>query len=292
MRILILGGDGMLGHQLFKHLGKIHETKVTLREELEKHNRFGLFQIDNTYAGIDVRSDDHLNELLDDFSPQVVINAVAIIKQAGTLEEKITNIEINSVFPHRLAAMCEKRSARMVHISTDCVFSGRKGMYREKDLPDADNLYCRSKLLGEVDSPNCLTLRTSIIGHGLKRKTGLVDWLLQQNGKVRGYSNVIYSGFPTVEFATIISEYILPNKKLTGIYHVSSEPISKHEILCLIAKIYSKQIVIEPSGELFLNRSLDSSAFRSLTGYCPPPWPEMIEKMYLDYSEHKEIIYD
>jgi len=175
----------------------------------------------------------------------------------------------------------------MIHISTDGVFDGKRGGHTERDEVNISDVYGMSKFLGEVNYPHCLTLRTSIIGHELKGKRGLVEWFLSQKKDVRGYTKAIYSGLPTIELAEIISDYILPNDNLAGIYHVSSEPISKYDLLCLIADRYVKKIEIKPSDKVAIDRSLDSSIFRSLTGYTPPSWPELINKMYLDYIKDK-----
>ena len=177
--------------------------------------------------------------------------------------------------------ICRSAGARMIHISTDCVFDGKKGNYTENDSSTADDLYGRSKFLGEVAyPPHCLTLRTSIIGHELKGKLGLVEWFLAQEGKVRGFTHAIYSGFPTIEFARIITDYILPRPELTGVYHVSSDPVSKYDLLNLVAKKYGKKIEIEPYDDFRQDRSLDSSLFRRLTGYMPPSWPELVDQMH------------
>ena len=180
--------------------------------------------------------------------------------------------------------ICRSAGARMIHISTDCVFDGKKGNYTETDTSTADDLYGRSKFLGEVAyPPHCLTLRTSIIGHELKGKFGLIEWFLAQKGKVNGFTHAIYSGIPTVELAHIITDYILPNKDMNGVYHVSSDPISKYDLLKLVAKRYAKQIKIEPYNNFYQDRSLDSSAFRRIAGYTPPSWPELIDSMYQHY---------
>jgi dTDP-4-dehydrorhamnose reductase len=168
---------------------------------------------------------------------------------------------------------------RLVHVSTDCVFSGEKGNYRENDPPDAADLYGRTKFLGEVDIPGCVTLRTSIIGHELSGRHGLVEWFLAQEGTVKGFARAVFSGFPTVEMARIVAERILPYERLSGLYHVSSEPISKYDLLRLVAKEYGKRIGIERDEEFACDRSLDSSRFREAIGYEPPAWPELVARM-------------
>jgi dTDP-4-dehydrorhamnose reductase len=167
------------------------------------------------------------------------------------------------------------------------VFSGKQGNYTEDDPPDATDLYGQTKFLGEVKGPNCVTLRTSIIGHELSGRYGLIDWFLAQKDKVRGYTQAIYTGFPTIEMARIISDYVIPNGELSGLYHVSSAPISKHDLLSLVAKRYNKKITIEPYDDFICDRSLDSGRFRNATGYAPPPWEKLVEAMHVDFSRNE-----
>ena len=189
-------------------------------------------------------------------------------------------IPVNAVLPHRLARLCALAGARLIHLSTDCVFAGDKGMYREDDLPDAQDVYGRTKLLGEVDYPHALTLRTSIIGHELASHHSLVCWFLSQHGPVRGYSQAIFSGLPTVEIARVIDKYVLDRPELHGLYHLSAEPIDKLSLLQLVAKTYGKENEITEDRSMVIDRSLDSTRFRSATGYRPEPWPDLIRRMH------------
>ena len=186
MRILILGGDGMLGHQLLKYLRLRHNVKVTLRQSLTAYGQYGLFDIENSFSGIDVRSLERLIEVMADFRPEAVINAVGIVKQRPDAKEIIPSLEINALLPHRLAVLCKGIGARLIHLSTDCIFSGGKGSYLESDPSDAEDLYGKTKYLGEVHEANNLTLRTSIIGRELSRHTSLLDWFLAQTDTVKG----------------------------------------------------------------------------------------------------------
>jgi dTDP-4-dehydrorhamnose reductase len=183
------------------------------------------------------------------------------------------------MLPHRLARLCDLAGARLVHVSTDCVFSGTKGMYTESDFPDANDLYGRSKYLGEVDYPNAITLRTSIIGHELEGARSLLCWFLAQSNSVRGFTKAVFSGVPTVEMARIIRDFVLPRPELHGLYHVSVAPISKYELLKLVAQTYGTLTAIEPSDQVVIDRSLDSTRFRASTGYRPPAWPELVRTM-------------
>ena len=279
MRILILGGDGMLGHQLFKHLSKEHEVKVTLRQNLSAYEKFNLFFPDNTFAGIDVRVTEQLLEVFEEFQPQAIVNAIGIIKQRSSSKESIPSLEINSLFPHRLAILCKGIGARMIHFSTDCVFSGTKGNYREEDPSDAVDLYGKSKYLGEVHEQHCLTFRKSMIGRELSRKKSLMEWFLSQRGSIKGFKKAMFSGFTTQELSRIIETILIQYPTASGIYHVSSDPISKYDLLSLINKRLELPIQIIPDESFECDRSLDSSKFRKEFNYNPPTWEKMVEEL-------------
>ena len=286
-RVLILGGRGMLGHSLFSQYSQHNDIDVyvTLREAFVTNELFPSGAVSNILLGVDVFDLASVIGAVTTVKPDVVINCIAWINPAQISKDPLAAICVNSEFPHRLALMCQKLGARLVHISSDVVFDGKKGMYIEQDRVGISDFYGMTKFLGEVNYPNCVTIRTSIIGHELVRKTALVDWFLSQKTKVRGYTKAIYSGFPTIELARIISEYILPNEELSGVYHVSSEPISKYDLLRLIANRYGKQIEIEPDNGFVMDRSLNSGVFRSLTGYVSPSWLELVDKMYIDQNK-------
>lgn len=279
MRILILGGDGMLGHQLLKSLAQRHEVKVTLRQDLDAYSSYKLFNHDNAYVGIDVRSLERLTEVMADFSPEVVINAVGIVKQRPTAKESIPSLEINSLLPHRLSVLCKAVGARLIHLSTDCIFSGKKGNYQESDPSDAEDLYGKTKFLGETQDSHCLTLRTSIIGRELSRHTSLLDWFLAQTGLVKGFTKAIYTGFTTMEMSRIIEKMLLEYPDASGVYQVSSDPINKYELLLLIREKLGLDIEIVPDDVFCCDRSLDSSRFRAEFNYTPPSWTAMIEEL-------------
>lgn len=279
MRILILGGDGMLGHQLFAHLRLRHSVKVTLRQELNCYRTYGLFQNDNSYGGVDVRSLERLMEVFADFRPDAVINAVGIVKQRATSKESIPSLEINSLLPHRLAVLCNGVNARLIHMSTDCIFSGRKGNYLESDPSDAEDLYGKTKFLGELHDSHCLTLRTSIIGRELSRHQSLLDWFLSQTGTVKGFRKAIYSGFTTTEMSRIIEQMLTEHREASGVYHVSSDPINKYELLRLFREKFGHQIEIVADDTFNCDRSLDSTRFRAEFNYEPPSWAAMIEEI-------------
>jgi dTDP-4-dehydrorhamnose reductase len=282
MRILILGGDGMLGHQLLKRLRAQHEVYVTLRQDHPSYESFGLFDRQRSFFGVDARSTENLLEVVAACRPNAVINAVGIVKQRPEASDAIQSLEINALLPHRLAMICEAAGARLVHIGTDCVFSGRRGKYLEKDVSDAEDLYGRTKFLGETSGAHCLTLRTSIIGPELTRKSGLLEWFLAQRGPVKGYTKAIFSGFTTLELTRVIEKTLAAPVPLSGLYHVGSEPISKFELLGMIRDAFGLATEIEPYDEFQCDRSLDSSRFREATGYHAPTWKAMVEELAQD----------
>jgi len=286
-KILILGATGMLGNTLFARFSTDENLDVfaTVRTLDGLSRRFAPGALAKVHACVDADNFDSILRVLAAVRPDVVINCIGIIKQLPIAKDPVVSISINALFPHRLALACKASGARLIHISTDCVFRGDKGNYSEDDPSDAEDLYGRSKFLGEVDSSHCVTLRTSIIGHELKGGHGLIDWFLAQQGKVRGFTRAVYSGFTTVEMARIISGFVIPKEELSGIYHVSSAPITKDGLLRLVAARYGKDIEIEPYDRFVCDRSLDSSRFRTIAGYTPPTWPEMVEGMWQDYLE-------
>ena len=278
MRVLIIGGDGMLGHQLFRHLGARHEAHVTLRKSLGEYPG-AIFSSTNATGRVDVRDADTLRGVLAAFRPDAVVNAAGIVKQRDEASAAAASIEVNALFPHRLLAMCREVDAYLIHFSTDCVFSGRKGAYTETDAPDAGDLYGRSKLLGEVAAPGCLTLRTSMIGYELSRKTGLLEWFLAQKGKVPGYRRAVFSGLTTPEHARMVELVLRQSPGKSGIYHVSGEAIAKFDLLRMIARQFGLATEVVPDDAVAIDRSLDSSRFREAFGYRAPSWEEMIAEL-------------
>lgn len=278
--ILVLGASGMLGHAVLRFFSQSPGYQVWgSARSWGVPSQLPSVVRERIVCGVDVENTDSLIKLFAVARPDVVINCIGLVKQLLQADDPLAAIPINALLPHRLAGLCEMVRARLVHISTDCVFAGTKGRYREADESDARDLYGRSKYLGEVDYPHAVTLRTSIIGHELNSAHSLVGWFLAQQGSVRGFTQAIFSGLPTVELARVIRDFVIPNPELTGTYHVSAEPISKFELLSLVANVYGKNIAITPDDKLVIDRSLDSSRFRQTTGYAPPSWPDLVAQM-------------
>ena len=280
MKMMIVGITGMLGNSLFRHFNTRPDIEVfgTIRDSRAKaHFDPALHQ--SIIEDVDAENFDSVTSAFAKARPDVVINAVGLIKQLQSSQDPLSALPLNSLFPHRLARLCAVSGARLVHISTDCVFTGSAGNYVETDAPDANDLYGRSKLLGEVDYLHAITLRTSIIGHELTSANGLIGWFLSQHGTTRGYTRAIFSGFPTIELARIIERHVIPRPALHGLYHVASSPISKYELLRLTSLTYGKDIQIIPDDTLVVDRSLNADRFNAATGYQPPPWPDLVIAM-------------
>ena len=281
-KLLVLGATGMLGNAMlrifadspgFDAVGSARSPAGVrlLPERLRAR----------VHTGVDVENADALARLFDSVRPQVVVNCVGLVKQLADAEDPLAALPINALLPHRLSRLCALVGARLVHVSTDCVFAGTRGGYTEADAPDAQDLYGRSKLLGEVAADaHAITLRTSIIGHELGSAHGLLGWFLAQQGPVRGYAKAVFSGLPTVELAGVVRDQVLPRPALSGLYQVSAAPIDKLALLRLVATQYGRATEITADERVVIDRSLDSSRFRAATGYAPPAWPELVRRMH------------
>lgn len=281
MKILILGGSGMLGHELWRHFRAGHETWVTLRRPGAEFARFGLFGDGRVFTGVDAMDFPTVAKVIREFRPDAVLNCVGIIKQLKEATSPIPSLTINALLPHRLAEVCGETGARLVLFSTDCVFSGRRGQYGEADVSDAEDLYGRTKYLGEIGSlPHVFTLRSSIIGRELGTAHSLVDWFLAQRGpRVRGYRRAIYTGFTTLEMARIVERILTAHRDLSGLWQVASAPINKYDLLGLLRESFQHPVEIEPYDEFVCDRSLSGARFAAATGYRAPDWAAMITEL-------------
>lgn len=280
MRILVLGASGMLGNAMLRVLAENagHEVRGTARSATVK-KYFTSLLAEKIIFGVDVENADSLLRVFEELRPEVVINCIGLVKQLDEADDPLAALPINSLLPHRLARLCGLVGARLIHVSTDCVFNGARGNYLETDLSDAEDLYGKSKYLGEVSYPHTITLRTSIIGHELGGNHGLVGWFLAQQGRVKGYRKAIFSGLPTVELSRVVRDFVLVQPALCGLYHVAAAPIAKYDLLQLVASAYGKKIKIEPDERVIIDRSLNAARFREATGYVAPPWPELVARM-------------
>jgi len=292
MRVLVLGGEGMLGHKVFEVLGRRYDTAATFLDADGPWRTFPQYAglpASRLLGGIDALRFETVVAAVEEAHPDAVVNCIGIIKQLKEASDPILTITLNSLFPHRLADLCVGMGVRLVHMSTDCVFSGRKGGYTEDDLPDPEDLYGRSKLLGEVDRPGCLTIRTSIFGRDFLKKDALLEWFLSnRGGRVRGYKNAIYSGFPTQVVARIIGDLLLEQPSLSGLVQIASTPISKYALLTMLRETMGLDIEIEPFDDRPCDRSLSAARFVAATGYRIPAWDEMVAEVAADPVPYDE----
>ena len=280
MRILVLGVSGMLGNAMYRTLFRAPGLDAwgTVRSP-GAIRHFDDAMAARIITGVDVETADGLLGVFERVKPQLVVNCIGLVKQFAAAKDPLLALPINAMLPHRLSRYCALVGARLVHFSTDCVFSGKTGGYRESDPSDADDLYGRSKFIGEVSDAHAVTLRTSIIGHELESHHGLVEWFLRQTDRVNGYRRVIFSGLPTVEISGIVKDFVIPRPELSGVFHVASDPIAKHDLLQLVAKEYGKSTRIEADDSVVLDRSLIADRFKDATGYVAPDWPELVRRM-------------
>jgi dTDP-4-dehydrorhamnose reductase len=285
MRLVVLGGDGMLGHEMVRRWSADHEVHTTVRGEGFARPYPGSERA-RLHARVDVRDFPSVSSLLERVRPDAVVNAVGVVKQRREGQEALPCIEINSLFPHRLAGACRDLGCRLVHVSTDCVFSGDRGNYTEEDPCDVHDIYGLTKYLGEVHGPGCLTLRTSIVGLETHHKTGLIEWFLAQRGTIRGYRGAVYTGITTATMADAVEHLLRDHPDLDGLWHLPSEPITKFDLLKRLARMIGKEdVTIEPDDEFRCDRSLSGAALRARTGYAPPSWDSMLESLGREIEE-------
>jgi dTDP-4-dehydrorhamnose reductase len=278
-RILVVGASGMLGHEAIRVLAPDFEVWGACRHPHELPD-LGIPPA-RLLGGLDATSAASASAMLERVRPNLVLNAAGIVKQLAAAKAAVPSISVNSLWPHVLADACAVHGARMVHVSTDCVFSGSRGAYGESDVPDALDLYGRSKLLGEVtDRDHVATLRTSIIGWQLGEPTGLVGWFAAHRGEpLKGYARAVFSGLTTRALTEVIRDVVLPDPALSGLWHVSADPIDKYALLADLARHLGWDVDLTPTSEPVIDRSLDSTRFRERTGWAPPSWEGMLEDL-------------
>jgi dTDP-4-dehydrorhamnose reductase len=292
MEILVLGGTGMLGHKMFQRLRKrFPDTYCTVRGSVRDANleHIELFQAGNVCEWVDAADYAPLKRSLRDRQPKVIVNCMGIVKQRQEAQEALPSILVNALLPHQLAETCSAWGGRLIHISTDCVFNGRRGGYRETDITDGEDLYGRSKALGEVTAESALTLRTSIIGRELFHLQSLLEWFLaQDHARVRGYQRAMYSGTTTDQLAAVVGDIIKNHPLLTGLYQVTGPTVSKFELLSLLREAYALDVEIIPDDQFFCDRSMSGEKFRAATGYVSPEWPELAAELVSDETPYEQ----
>jgi len=286
MKILVLGGNGMFGHQLCRLLSERMDLWATFRDAPAKYE---FLPAERRVDHVSVEETARMKEVLNTIKPDAVVNAVGIVKQRDEAKQAVLSILINALFPHQLADLCIERGIRLIQISTDCVFSGLRGNYSELDNPDPVDLYGRSKLLGELNRPGTLTLRTSIIGWQLNTFSSLLSWFALQRGKhVKGYRKAIYSGFSTTVLAQLIGDILLTRPDLSGLYQVASSPISKYDLLVQLRDLLGwKDLIMDPDENFFCDRSLSSARFSNATGWHSPSWTTMLEGLAAEWPSYQ-----
>ena len=289
MKVMILGANGMLGHKLYETLMRTTDVMGTIKGNFSEIEKYGFYTESHILPKINVLDIATITAVIKQNKPDVLLNCVGIIKQLKETKDVMLNIQINSLLPHQLFQMCHSTGIRFIHISTDCVFSGNKGGYKEDDTSDAEDIYGKTKYLGEVNEDGALTIRTSIVGRELSSSNGLGEWLISnKGGEVRGFTNAIFTGFPTIHFANIINDIIINYPHLSGLYHVSSEPISKYKLLTMINDQMNLNINVLKYQDRYCDRSLDSSLFRNITHFKPLTWEQMIVEFTKDASQNKK----
>lgn len=290
-KIAVLGAAGMLGHKMFQILrAAFPGTVASIRKEATypPFNRIELLQGPDVRSGIDVTKFDTLRKWLSEIRPDYIVNCIGIIKQCPQVDDAVTAITINCLLPHRLAALAAEWNGRVIHFSTDCIFSGARGAYTEEDESDAHDLYGRSKFLGEVAGANALTLRTSIIGRELVEHHSLLDWLLSQKGRsIRGFRRVIYSGLTTNHLTDLVADIISNHPDLSGLYQAASSPISKYDLLCLLRDAYSLDVEITSDDAEQSDRSMTGQKLHRAIGYTAPSWPELVNQLATDCTPYE-----
>ena len=286
--VLVLGGSGMLGHELWRTCAERFDAYATVRSHELGGPAAEVLDRDRVVTSVRAEEPRTIARALDETQPDAVVNCIGIVKQA--VDDPEPAIRVNALFPHRLAAACRERSARLIHVSTDCVFSGRRGGYTEADLPDPVDTYGRSKLLGEPATPGSLTIRTSMIGRELGTSHGLLEWFLAQSGgSLRGFTRAVFSGPTTPVLSRAIADVIERHDGLEGLWHLSAEPISKHDLLVRLGDAFELDVEIEPDDSVVIDRSLDSRRFRGATGFQAPSWSDMVAELASSSDEYAHV---
>jgi dTDP-4-dehydrorhamnose reductase len=279
MRIIILGASGMLGHVLMRFFSQNNDVIGTTREKIPYGIRKRLMPNSKVIDGISVNRFDRISSLVSEWKPDAVINCIGIVKQLEGCIGTDEFIEVNALFPHKVAKLCEADSIKLVHISTDCVFSGQRGNYIESDVADAMDIYGKTKYLGEIAGNNIMTIRTSMVGREISSSHGIVEWLISnKGGRVKGFGHSYFSGFTTNELAKILNA-IIRRPEIGGLWHLSADPISKFDLLCLLNQKLKLDITIDLDETTKCDRTLNGTRFEEEFNYHPPKWCKMVSEL-------------
>jgi len=284
-RILILGANGMIGHKMYQVLShKFSDVWALSRKNMDIEPYGTLFDSSKYVKCNDLSDFEEVQNILNSINPDVIINAVGVTIRRGINDLLSYSVKVNSALPHFLGEwVYGKNSKRLIHFSTDCVFSGKSGSYLESTIPDAYDYYGRTKGLGEVIAPQCLTLRGSMIGRELEYHTELLEWFLSQEGKkIKGFSNALYSGITTIQMAEYVSKIISEFPEMSGLYNVSSIPISKFDLLQLFKKEFQIDVEIENDSNYTSKKDLISERFYQDLDIATPSWNELVNKLKED----------
>lgn len=291
MKILILGVSGLIGHKLLQELSVDHEVFGTLHKTKAQYNNLALFADSTIIEGIDVLKFEKLTEILQVIDPDVLLNCVGITKRKITQNNTLEVIETNAVFPHKLAYWAKNNNKRVIHFSTDCVFNGKEGDYSEESLTTAEDLYGRTKALGEIRYDHTLTIRSSFIGQELFDRTELLDWVLAQDGKqIKGFKNALYSGVSINFMAKTVNDIIINHTKLNSLYQLAPDvPISKYDLICSVKKAFGLDIDVTLETDYVHRPTLNAAKLKNEIGIKVPSWEEMMEELANNKNFYKRI---
>jgi dTDP-4-dehydrorhamnose reductase len=281
MRILILGGTGLLGHKMWQRLSaRLGDVYVTLRKSKKLYEKCGLFRSSKAIDQVELNDFSRLKNVLDDIKPAIVINCAGVTLRNPEATDTISSITMNALLPHKVLAWCKENGAKAIHFSTVCVFDGKDGHYDENSPPNARDIYGRTKSLGDLIDPQALTIRSSFIGRELQAGTELMEWFLSQRGKkIKGFRRAIFTGVTTSVMADIVADIIERFPDMSGLYHLSSEVISKHDLLGLLRDACKVDVEIEPDDAYECRRDLDDRKLRQAIGFRCPSWKQMAEDL-------------
>lgn len=289
MRVLVLGASGLIGHTLVRELSRYYEVYGTLHFSKSHYDNI-FFRKHSFIFDIDIMNFDIVKGIIYALKPDYIINCVGITKRKIDKQNIEDATFVNACFPHKLVRFAQLNENRVIHFSTDCVFDGKKGNYLEEDLTTAEDIYGRTKALGEIiNYNNCLTIRSSFIGQELYSKTELLDWFLSQDGNsIKGFKNTLYSGVSTIFMTKVVRKVIDSFPEISGLYNLApSIPISKYDLLNLAKDIFDVHVKIIPDYSIIHKPTLDGSKFKEITGIVIPDWREMLEELALFKHHYK-----